>query len=113
MFILGLVLALAGIAGAAWWLAVGPMIWAPFAFVVFLFGCLICALASVRYAVEKGSEQIVQAINRKPAAPSPAETFAAPRPRPAERDVPSDVAPTPHPERRRPSFEELTGRKSD
>lgn len=110
MFILGLVLALAGIAGAAWWLAVGPMIWAPFAFVVFLFGCLICCLASVRYAVEKGADRIVQAIDRKPSAPSPAEAFAAPRPRPAERDIVGDVEPTPNPARRRPTFEELTGR---
>lgn len=112
MFILGVVLALTGIAGTVWCFVVGPLVWAPFTLMLFCFGCLICGLASVRYAIEKGTEQIVQAINRKPIFPLPDHISATPIAQPTGRDLIDEVNPTPHPQRRRPSFEELTGKPS-
>lgn len=102
---LGIILSVAGLACSAWFLFVGPLLWLPAALIVFGVGAVLYGLGAIRDAVDDAAHRIVVALSAAKVAE------VAPR---QSLDAPPDVSPTPHPSRRRPTFEELTEkRRSD
>lgn len=107
MILIGITLALLGL--AVFGAAVLSLSWAsasvlvPIAVMLFGFGCVLCGLAAVRNAVIAAANQIASALSKPSDRTAPAPRDLGPLP---------EVAPTPHPDKRRPTYEELTGKRS-
>jgi hypothetical protein len=64
MIFFGVGLVVLGVLAFAWSTAIGPLLWAPAAIVVFGIGCVLCAMSALRDSIHAASRQIIAALGQ-------------------------------------------------